>query len=111
MGRSTNAKRDWFLADIREMVNCCIVLHNMTTEVRQDAYNFTEVVDFDDEEVEGEHEVESIFLEEGNQVGEETGELLVARTGGAFEHHPGGHSETCGVGGVLECPCEEAPIT
>ena len=41
------------------------VLHNMTTEVRRDTYDFTDFVDFDDEEVEGGHELESIFLEEG----------------------------------------------
>ena len=58
------------------MVNCVIMSHNMYIEVWQDTYNFKDIVNFDDKEVEGEHEKEYIFLDEGNQVSEETGEPI-----------------------------------
>lgn len=72
--------RGWHMDELRMLVNCCVILHNMTQEVRRDQYTFSDEMEVEEDGSELENEaVESIFLEEENQVGEEAGEALRAR--------------------------------
>ena len=70
--------RGWYAEEIKELVSCCVILHNMTQEVRSDNYNFTDKVEWENNNDET-GAVHSIFLEEGNQVGNDVGEALNAR--------------------------------
>ena len=70
--------RGWYAEEIKELVSCCVILHNMTQEVRSDNYNFTDKVEWENND-EDTGDVHSIFLEEGNQVGNDIGEALSAR--------------------------------
>ena len=58
--------RGWYVDDIRVMVNCCIIIHNMTTEARQEHYRLTDLMDVEAQEAAEGAEVHSIFLEEEN---------------------------------------------
>ena len=71
--------RGWYMEDIKTLIYCCVVLHNMTQEVRRDNYKFNdEMVWENDNEMET-GEVESIFLDSENQVGDDTAEASHAR--------------------------------
>ena len=58
-----------YINDIKVMVDCCIIIHNMTTEARRDGYCLTDLMDVTVEEVEEGADQDSLFVEEGNQVG------------------------------------------
>ena len=65
--------------DLREMVYCCVILHNMTQEVRREDYTFSDELELDKNASGPENNtVEfNFFAEEGNQVDAATEEVLV----------------------------------
>ena len=74
--------KGWDIKDIRMVVNCCIIIHNMTIENRRNNFRFTDLHEWDedvviDEEMDG--DVESIFMEENNQVDIGIATLLARR--------------------------------
>ena len=71
--------RGWYVDEIRSIVNCCIIIHNMTTEARRGDYQLTDCINVEAAEAAEGAQVHSIFLDEGNQAGEVTAETLAAR--------------------------------
>lgn len=69
----------WYLREIKDIVDCCIILHNMAREIRNVSFNFTQMADSKEDKVDFDTPVESIFMETGNQVGEETENILAAQ--------------------------------
>ena len=63
------------------MVNCCIIIHNMTTEARRGNYKLSDRMDVEAAEAAEGAEVHSIILEEENEAGELTAQTLAARVG------------------------------
>ena len=61
--------RGWYINDIKVVIDCCIVIHNMTAEARRDGYFLTDLMEVPVEEVEEGTDQDLIFMEEGNQVG------------------------------------------
>ena len=57
--------KGWYVEDLRILINCCIIMHNMMTEVRRDKFSFLDLLDEEDINVDGEddatEEVGSIF--------------------------------------------------
>ena len=70
----------WYVEDLKQMFYCCVILHNMTIEVRREEYIFSDEVEWSDDAPGSEdNAVQSIFLEEGNQVDEASEEVLAQR--------------------------------
>ena len=61
----------WYAREIKEVVDCCMILHNMMQEVRIKNYTFQEKIEWENNN-EDKEEVHSIFLNEENQVGDNT---------------------------------------
>ena len=73
--------RGWYINDIKVMVDCCIIIHNMMMEARRDGYCLADLMDVTVEEVKEGAQQDSLFVEEGNQVVELVGQMLVERIG------------------------------
>ena len=60
----------WHLPIIKSLVDCCVVLHNMTVELRCPLFNFSDLMDFPAEETDMEVEdmAHSLFGVEGTIV-------------------------------------------
>ena len=71
--------RGWYMEDIKTLIYCCVVLHNMTQEVRRDNYKFNDEIEWENDNEMETGEVESIFLDSENQVGDDTAEALYAQ--------------------------------
>merc|ERR1712232_533915 len=53
--------RGWYMEDIKTLIYCCVVLHNMTQEVRRDNYKFNDEIEWENDNEMETGEVESIF--------------------------------------------------
>ena len=71
--------RGWFIADIRTMINCCIILHNMTTEARRSNFSFKDLI-CNDEDEPSENAPETIFMDENAEIDMAYAEYFAART-------------------------------
>ena len=69
--------RGWYMEDIKALIHCCVALHNMTQEVRRDNYNFSDDIEWENgNEMETGEMMESLFLENNNQVGNYAAQAL-----------------------------------
>ena len=66
-----NHLRGWYASNIKQLVDCCVIIHNMTQEVRMTDYTFKDQIEPVNNNEE-EEEVQSIFFNEENQVGNNT---------------------------------------
>ena len=61
------------------MMDCCVIIHNMTVEARHGQFSFLRTMDIAQEEVKEEAVVDSIFMDEENEVGQAAQAVLAAR--------------------------------
>ena len=73
--------RGWCIADIKTLVDCCAIIHNMTIEYRRNNFVFTNLRDIFEEAVDIECEHDTIFSENNNGITEDLDVvvLVVAR--------------------------------
>jgi hypothetical protein len=71
--------RGWYIEDIRTMVNCCIILHNMTIESRRNTFVFNDLIS-DQEEEPSDNVEDTIFIDEGAAIDLTYSELFALRT-------------------------------
>ena len=67
------------MEDIKTLIYCCVALHNMTQEVRRDNFKFNDEIEWENMNEMETGVLESIFLDNENQVGDDTAEALYAR--------------------------------
>ena len=70
--------RGWYSSDIKQVVDCCVIIHNMTQEVQMTDYTFKDQMESENNNEE-EEEVQSIFFNEENQVGDNIEHALHTR--------------------------------
>ena len=59
-----NPIRLWYMNDINAIMQCCVILHNMTIEMRRDSFIFNDLQDVEDEDINvDEHAVVSTLFE------------------------------------------------
>ena len=73
--------RGWYIEDIKTLVDCCVIIHNMTIEYRRKFFVFTDLRDIFEEAVDIECEYDTIFPENTNEIAEDLdlARLFVAR--------------------------------
>lgn len=71
--------RHWYLWDLKAMMNCCVIIHNMTVEARRGQFSFSRSMDIPQEEVEEGAPVHSIFMDDDDEVGQAAQAVLAAR--------------------------------
>ena len=59
--------RGWYTTEIKELIDCCVILHNMTQEVRMHQYSFTEKYKWEEVSAE-DKEVQKTFCNEEDEV-------------------------------------------
>ena len=77
-----NPLRGWYIQDIKELIDCCVILHNMTTENRLGNFHFSDSIEVGDipaDLFEVDNDPETVFLDEEALVGEDVQAVLAAR--------------------------------
>ena len=63
--------RGWFMEDTKTLVDCCIILHNMTIEYRCVNFVYNNLHYYFEEEVNRDNDCNTIFPENENEIGED----------------------------------------